>query len=55
MEIRWHTDHVVEDGVMRHPSDSLAWIHFNETHWEFAVKKMNVRLDLYTDGFQPFG
>ncbi|XP_052176681.1 uncharacterized protein LOC127790985 [Diospyros lotus] len=53
-EMRWHADHVVEDGVMRHPSDSPAWIHFNETHIEFAAEKRNVRLGLCTDGFQPF-
>ncbi|XP_052181209.1 uncharacterized protein LOC127794273 [Diospyros lotus] len=54
-EMRWHADHVVEDGVMRHPSDSPAWIHFNQTHREFAAEKRNVRLGLCTDGFQPFG
>ncbi|CAA0819152.1 Unknown protein, partial [Striga hermonthica] len=53
-EMRWHAEHTVEDGVMTHCSDSLAWKHFNNTHTEFAKEIRNVRLSLSTDGFQPF-
>ncbi|KAJ8761601.1 hypothetical protein K2173_004377 [Erythroxylum novogranatense] len=53
--MRWHAEHDQEDGVMRHPSDALAWKHFNDTHQHFAVESRNVRLGLSTDGFQPFG
>ncbi|KAM3216613.1 hypothetical protein P3L10_026054 [Capsicum annuum] len=53
-DMRWHHDHKKEDGVMRHPLDSEAWKHFNETHPFFAVEPRNVRLGLCTDGFQPF-
>ncbi|XP_015160874.1 uncharacterized protein [Solanum tuberosum] len=53
-DMRWHHEHTKEDGVMRHPSDSKAWKHFNETHHFFAVEPRNVRLGLCTDGFQPF-
>ncbi|KAJ8765474.1 hypothetical protein K2173_014596 [Erythroxylum novogranatense] len=53
--MRWHAEHEQEDGVMTHPSDALAWKHFNDTHVEFAVDSRNVRLGLSTDGFQPFG
>ncbi|KAJ8750589.1 hypothetical protein K2173_015756 [Erythroxylum novogranatense] len=53
--MRWHAEHEQEDGVMTHPSDALAWKHFNDTHVEFAVESRNVRLGLSTDGFQPFG
>ncbi|KAJ8769652.1 hypothetical protein K2173_005255 [Erythroxylum novogranatense] len=53
--VRWHAEHDQEDGVMRHPSDALAWKHFNDTHQHFAVESRNVRLGLSTDGFQPFG
>ncbi|KAL3624991.1 hypothetical protein CASFOL_031659 [Castilleja foliolosa] len=54
-DMRWHAEHVIEDGVMRHPSDSEAWKNFDQTHPEFAVESRNVRLGLCTDGFQPFG
>ena len=48
-------EHEVEQGVMRHPSYSLSWKHFNNIHPDFAAESRNVRLGLYTDGFQPFG
>jgi len=53
-DMRWHHEHIQEEGVMRHPSDSEAWKHFNETHSFFADEPRNVRLGLCTDGFQPF-
>ncbi|XP_049347869.1 uncharacterized protein LOC125812416 [Solanum verrucosum] len=53
-DMRWHQEHTQEEGVMRHPSDSEAWKHFNETHPFFASDPRNVRLGLCTDGFQPF-
>ena len=53
--MRWHDDHFVEDGEMRHCSDSPAWKHFNAMHPSFAAESRNVRLGLCTDGFQPFG
>ena len=53
--MRWHDDHFVEDGEMRHCYDSLAWKHFNAMHPSFAAESRNVRLGLCTDGFQPFG
>ncbi|KAJ8752117.1 hypothetical protein K2173_001792 [Erythroxylum novogranatense] len=53
--MRCHAKHEQKDGVMTHPSDALAWKHFNDTHVEFAVDSRNVRLGLSTDGFQPFG
>ncbi|KAK6128488.1 hypothetical protein DH2020_037772 [Rehmannia glutinosa] len=52
--MRWHAEHMVEDDIMSHCSDSLAWKHFNDTHPEFAAEIRNVRLCLCTDGFQPF-
>ena len=54
-EMRWHAEHVVEDDVMQHPSDSISWKHFNDVHLDFAIEIRNVCLCLYTDGFQPFG
>ena len=52
--MRWHDDHFVEDGEMRHCYDSPAWKHFNAMHPLFAAESRNVRLGLCTDGFQPF-
>ena len=54
-DIRWHSEHEVEQGVMRHPLDSLSWKHFNQIHPDFAAESGNVILGLYNDGFQPFG
>ncbi|XP_047949382.1 uncharacterized protein LOC125195248 [Salvia hispanica] len=53
-EMRWHSSST-DDGVMRHPADSPAWKHINNTFPEFASDCRNVRLGLSTDGFQPFG
>jgi len=51
----WHQSHDTVDGVMVHPSDSEAWKHFNSVHPPFSAESRNVRLGLYTDGFNPFG
>ena len=40
---------------MNHPSDAVAWKHFDDIHPDFASDSRNVRLGLSTDGFQPFG
>ncbi|XP_059288082.1 uncharacterized protein LOC132041388 isoform X3 [Lycium ferocissimum] len=53
--MRWHAEHEVEEGVMRHCSDAPAWKHFDRMHPSFATESRNVRLGLCTDGFQPFG
>ena len=54
-DMRWHAEHESKEDEMRHPSDSKAWKHFNESHPDFAEDIRNVRLGLCTDGFQPFG
>ncbi|KAI5350695.1 hypothetical protein L3X38_003586 [Prunus dulcis] len=54
--MRWHKDkRIEEEGVMRHPADSIAWKEFDKTCAEFAEDPRNVRLGLATDGFNPFG
>ena len=53
--MRWHDEHIQEDGTMCHPYDSEAWKHFSRVHPSFALESRNVRLGLCTDGFQPFG
>ncbi|XP_016512128.2 uncharacterized protein LOC107829176 [Nicotiana tabacum] len=52
--MRWHHDKKVNDGIMRHPADSIAWKTFDELHQSFASEPRNVRLGLASDGFQPF-
>ncbi|XP_047259411.1 uncharacterized protein LOC124891892 isoform X2 [Capsicum annuum] len=53
-DMTWHPEHIKEDGVIRHPSDSEALKNFNESHLFFADEPRNVRLGLCIDGFQPF-
>ncbi|XP_059292571.1 uncharacterized protein LOC132046040, partial [Lycium ferocissimum] len=50
----WHHDERVDDGIMRHPADSMAWKSFDELHPSFTAEPRNVRLGLASDGFQPF-
>ena len=53
--MRWHVIGNYNDGWMRHPRDSEAWKKFNATYPEFALDPRSVRLDLASDGFNPFG
>ncbi|XP_049388296.1 uncharacterized protein LOC125852607 [Solanum stenotomum] len=55
LHMRWHAEHEVEEGVMRHCSDAPAWKHFDKKHPSFSEESRNVRLGLSTYGFQPFG
>ncbi|XP_015167842.1 uncharacterized protein [Solanum tuberosum] len=50
----WHKDERINDGIMRHPADSMAWKSFDELHPSFAIEPRNVQLGLASDGFQPF-
>ncbi|CAH9103451.1 unnamed protein product [Cuscuta europaea] len=54
LNMRWHQDERVDDGVMRHPADSKAWKSFDERYPSFASESRNVRLGLASDGFSPF-
>ncbi|XP_060213848.1 uncharacterized protein LOC132641015 [Lycium barbarum] len=54
-DMRWHKNKRVEDGVLRHPADSLVWKTFDEEHPTFALDPRSVRLGLASDGFNPFG
>ncbi|XP_041025360.1 pescadillo-like [Juglans microcarpa x Juglans regia] len=44
-----------DDEYMRHPADSLARQSFDDQYLEFGNEARNVRLELTTDGFNPFG
>jgi len=50
----WHQAHHVVDGVMVHPFDGEAWKRFNSVHPHFSAKSKNMRLGLYTDGFNGY-
>ncbi|PKU65335.1 hypothetical protein MA16_Dca001225 [Dendrobium catenatum] len=52
--MRWHNDHIPQEGVITHPSEAEAWKHFDRTHPTFAAELRNVRLGLCADGFTPF-
>ena len=54
VHMRWHHEHHQEPGVLLHPSDGLAWKHFDQKYPKFAAEPQNVRLGLCADGFTPF-
>ncbi|XP_016507785.2 uncharacterized protein LOC107825437 [Nicotiana tabacum] len=54
-KMRWHKEENIDDGVLRHPSDSIAWKSFDAQHPTFSAELRNVRLGLESDGFQPYG
>jgi len=54
-DMRWHKDGCLDDGNLRHPTDSILWKEFDKEHVHFAQDSRNVRLGLASDGFNPFG
>ncbi|PKU63175.1 hypothetical protein MA16_Dca025170 [Dendrobium catenatum] len=52
--MRWHNDHIPQEGVITHPLEAEAWKYFDRTHPTFAAEPRNVRLGLCADGFTPF-
>jgi hypothetical protein len=52
--MRWHANERTDDGVFRHPADSLAWKDFDKRHLSFSGDIHNIRLGLASDGFNPF-
>ena len=50
-----HQLHDAVNGVMVHPSDDEAWKHFNNVHPHFSDESSNMRLELCTNGSNPFG
>ncbi|GLT36758.1 hypothetical protein SLA2020_111160 [Shorea laevis] len=51
----WHLKCCEDADEVIHLVGSEAWKHFDQTHPTFAEEPRNVRLGLYTDGFNPFG
>jgi len=52
--VRWHEEERSKNGKMRHPADGEAWKDFDRLHPIFSSETQNVRLDLKSDGFNPF-
>ncbi|KAG8483258.1 hypothetical protein CXB51_022273 [Gossypium anomalum] len=50
----WHHDQRTDDGLLRHPADSLAWKSFDNKFPSFASDPRSVRLGLASHGFNPF-
>ncbi|VVA26864.1 PREDICTED: LOC109704191 isoform [Prunus dulcis] len=55
VDMRWHYEERVKDGVLRHPANSEAWKSLDRIRESFGNESRNVRLGLATDGFNPFG
>ena len=53
--MKWHVDGCMRGEMMRHPINSLSWKNFDKVHPSFAQEPQNVRFDLASDGFNPFG
>ncbi|PNX83399.1 hypothetical protein L195_g039441, partial [Trifolium pratense] len=56
-KMTWHSENYEQrkrSGELRHPSDGLAWKHFDQVNPGFALEPRNVRLALCSDGFTPY-
>ncbi|KAF5441866.1 hypothetical protein F2P56_037196 [Juglans regia] len=49
--MKWHAEGRIDDGVLRHPADGMAWKTFDSQHNDFVSDPRNVRLGLAADGF----
>ena len=52
--MRWHDEDRTKDGKLRHLVDTEAWKDFDKRNPDFEKDSRNVRLDLASDGFNPF-
>ncbi|XP_045824924.1 uncharacterized protein LOC123917287 [Trifolium pratense] len=53
-KMTWHSENYEKrksSGELRHPSDGLAWKHFDQVNPDFALEPRNVRLGLCSYGF----
>ena len=51
--MKWHANGHVNDGLMRHPTDSEAWKSFDSKYIEFSSEPCNVSLGLAANGCNP--
>ncbi|KAL3685350.1 hypothetical protein R1sor_003372 [Riccia sorocarpa] len=52
--MRWSSENKSTDGKVRHPSDSLAWKHFEQLYPDFTLEPRNLHFGLALDGVNPF-
>lgn len=52
--LKWHHDHRMLDGLLRHPSDAFQWKMLDALHSEFASKPCNNRFSLASNRFNLF-
>ncbi|KAL6213937.1 hypothetical protein ACLB2K_013376 [Fragaria x ananassa] len=52
--LTWHYTHHSQDGMMRHPVDSIQWRTVDQKWPSFASEPQNLRFGLATDGFNPY-
>ncbi|CAJ2670510.1 unnamed protein product [Trifolium pratense] len=56
-KMTWHRENYERrkmSGELRHPSDGMAWKHFDQVYPEFASEPRNVQLGLCSNGFTPY-
>lgn len=53
--VRWHATERRNDGLLRHPADSIQWRNIDRMRKDFAADPRNMRICLCTDGMNPFG
>ncbi|XP_073219699.1 uncharacterized protein [Cicer arietinum] len=51
--LRWHHEDRLNDGLLRHSADSLAWKDFDARYPIFSSDPRNVRSGVAFDGFNP--
>ncbi|XP_004298406.1 PREDICTED: uncharacterized protein LOC101297241 [Fragaria vesca subsp. vesca] len=52
--LTWHSTHHSQDGMMRHPVDSIQWRTVDQKWPSFASEPRNLRFGLAADGFNPY-
>ena len=55
LNLRWHANRVKKGHLLTHPSDSPEWKNIDRLHKKFGDEVRNLRLELCTDGMNPFG
>ena len=54
--MKWHAiKRKPENDVLTHPADGAAWKAFDDDFKKIAADPRNVRLDISSDGFNPYG
>ena len=52
--MNWYDIKRPKDENLSHVADGDAWMKFDSMHKDFSTDPRNVRLDLSSDGFNPF-